>query len=198
MPATIRLAPLALLLLGGCVINMTNPPLRYGALSPRPNTAINGYHDKTITLRFGKTVPSQFTTPGANGCVGLDVSQWQVTLTNGFNAAFSEGFRIVNEDAEYTLTILDAQPGLRPAAVNGYGGVVACAVSLRYKVALDGPGGRQNFAGDAAARNAAGATDQDMASAVEGMYETLAAKLFAYGPGETAGPEAPMPSSKKL
>lgn len=165
--------PLFVVAVSGC------GPLTYQQLHPRPNVALVGYEDKTISLAFGAQLQDSFETESARPCRGVIVSEWKATLKNGFNSAVSEAFKVTDEKGDYTLTITTAEPSLTPAAVNAAGGVVACQFVVRYKAVLEGPDGKKAQSGEAASKVRAGARPEALASAIEVMYEEIGGKLLA-------------------
>ena len=163
------------------------------ATNPRPNIAI-APQPKTLKLAFGTAVFDKFEVPNENGIMGGHVEGWRATLSNGFQNGFADAFRVVPgpAEADLVLTIQDAELQFVPAAVNGMGNVVAATAQLRYKAMLSSRDGAapRLVAGTAESKQAT--ADRSEAtrlakSAVETMYEQIAAKLFA-DPGAAPAP----------
>lgn len=152
--------------------------------NPRPNVALN---PSTDTLAFGlsPTILDEFDVPTTNGIMGGHVSGWHGSLRHGFANGFGDAFRIVGAptDAATVLTLDMVELEYVPAAVAANGAVVAANAQIRFKATLTDKGGEgRRVAGTAVSKKST--TDRGEAgniamSAIESMYEAIAAKLFA-------------------
>lgn len=153
--------------------------MSFSRLSPHPNVMVLGQEGTGIALRFGDGLPDEMVEQSGAGCRPIAVTEWHGSLEDGFESAFSDGFASTHADNGYVLTLREATPSLRPTAVDASGRTAACAFRIRYKAVLQHPDGSQQAkTGEAQAKQQAGARPEDLASAIEVMYEEIAEAFF--------------------
>jgi hypothetical protein len=125
-------------------------------------------------------VPNDYVIPSNASVNEVPVHGWRTTLEYGFRNAFP-----AVTGSGRKLELYEAELSFAPAAV-GMGGTAAVVAQIRFKARSLDPSGKELgvLAGTVRAREAnTSASEQGMTSnaskAVEALYETLAAELFA-------------------
>ncbi len=85
--------------------------LKVTILNPRPNINIDP-STQTIALSLGKQITDEFRIDSGSGLKKTDVTGWLQSLKNGFNNAFSDSYKVVEDKstADIVLTITRAEP----------------------------------------------------------------------------------------
>jgi len=152
-------------------------------------------------------IADAFVIPGKAHLNDSNVEGWRTTLNNGFWNGFGFVYRITTdtEASDHVLMLEEASPELTATGPFGASripaaqvtAVPAVAVHIRYRAVLvNQDGSRRIAAGTAVSKVVAtGKSDLDgvFASAVETMYEEIAAKPFGHAttPTPSHAPDAP-------
>lgn len=103
------------LLIGLSFMILTNivlgQSLKVTTLNPRPNINIDT-SNQTIAISFGTQIIDEFRIDSGRGLKKADVVGWLQSLKNGFNNAFGDSYKVVDDKstADIVLTILRAEP----------------------------------------------------------------------------------------
>lgn len=170
---------LSLFLITGCA------SLKVEKMNPYPNLNIAS-SDKILGLELSPNIQNNFEIPAKGGIKSASVAGWRDSLQNGFNNGFSDVYKLGSSasDSDLILKLTRADIEFAPSAVRADGTPVAIHVQILYKASLV-----DNTTGETVKRAAdtvvskrsitrAGDTTEAVKSAVETMYEIIAAQFF--------------------
>jgi hypothetical protein len=145
--------------------------------NPRPN--VPSSTPLSAQLLIAPSVPDTHVIPGDGDVRDVSVQKWHSTLARGFQAAFNPSGK------DMALALDRADLRFVPAAVTAQRGTAAVRAQITYKgKLLKGTKELVSFAGTAEAKSATASLDgltANASSAVETMYEAIAAKVLAPG-----------------
>ena len=167
--------PLLFIFMGCSTINLKES-------NPLPNVDILGMENKTIALLISTDIQNKFKTqPTGEGCKGLHLKNWHTSLTNGFNNAYKDSFKIINspDNADYVIKLLRTTPFLEVITMYGAGAVTTCVLNITYKARLlhDGKAVKSS-AHTVMAKQREGEIEMNLKSALESMYEIMTKDFF--------------------
>jgi len=172
-------ASVVLICSAGCSLTM----LSLGQANPRPNVDIEE-SSRSVALELAESIQDDFEVPGQQGIVTLRVQDWRKTLEVGFKNGFSNSFDLDSGKSEMKVQIKSADFVLVPSAVRADGRVVAMSAQVRYQARLlDGEGKVVRRSARTVSSKGITSDGGDLevtaASAVESMYEAIAADFFS-------------------
>jgi hypothetical protein len=150
--------------------------------NPRPNINL-GKSDQKMKLDLAEGVRDAFKQPGSNTMAPFEMTGWRGTLKNAFKNSFGNFYAVVDDGADVTLQVEEAELSFVPAAVEQGGNTVAIRAQVRYRAnVVDATGAVvKRLAGTVESKQAV--SDRDAVgraadSAVETMFETIANEAF--------------------
>lgn len=123
-----------LVLLAGCVsVESQMNAVKVGALNPRPLIDFD-QSKRSIALKIAPTIPDAFTVPQKDGVTAVPVSQWHLSLQNGFKNGPGQFFQKPTGKADYELSLVNVTLDYVPTAVLARGAQVMGAASAVARI----------------------------------------------------------------
>jgi len=158
--------------------------LQVGVLNPKPKLNIQ-ISDKSLRLIIDDSIKNSFSIPEYSGIKKSGVSDWHISLKNGFDNGFNNFYKIKqnNANSDFILKLSQAELKFVPTSVSGYNNTTVLNVEIKFKAALLNSNDEKLNSMDGIAVsektiNVKGREAEAVENAIENMYQTIAIKMF--------------------